>query len=118
METERTIRDIYNLIYGIHSYFIVDEFEDLGFAEVDILVDFGIYPVEVEGVWKHEAHLKCTSNGCGTVNLHWWSQQFDSAEDAVLDLGKIFNDGKFIRDNLSNADRAMFWVGPSYSEEI
>jgi hypothetical protein len=110
MENTLTVEDVYRLIFGIESYFIWDEYDPRGFDEVNLCTRLKIIPDTKSPHCKFKAILDCTSTGCGTVTLHWESEYFDTVAEAILDLGKIFNEGKFIRDTIPTGEE--FFAGP------
>lgn len=113
MKEPDTLESVYDKFSGIECYFIWDKYDPRGFDEVGLSTELNIHMVKENDRVKFQATLDCVSDGCGCINLHWETELFKTAEDAILDLGKIFNDGLFIRDNLSTKDRSEFWVGPS-----
>lgn len=104
-----TVTDVCRLIFGIQSYFIWDEDDPRGFDEVPIDAQLEIVPEKWDDLENtlFTAQLKCTGGGC---ELNWSSDPFPTIEEAIVDLGKIFNEGKFIRDELNSGHE--FIVGP------
>jgi hypothetical protein len=113
MKETPELKEILDKLDGIESYFIWDMEDPNGFAEVSISAEFETLLIRDSGEIKFKSFLDCISDGCGTISLNWESDLFNNVEEAILDLGKIFNDGLFIRDNLTHIPETEFWVGPS-----
>lgn len=110
MENQRTVEDIYRLIFGIRSHFMWDQHDPRGFDETSLSSILEITPDTDAPDCKFKAVLDCSSNPCGVIQLHWESGYFDTVSEAILDLGKIFNEGEFIRNEMHTG--VEFLVGP------